>query len=220
MSIVSNVHSILPLEKDSKPLNGQRLARVIAKKNKDGEYESENLTQSLCVSVPFITDEEISDVIAELLPHIRNMCEDAQDKLIREFRVQHGRNEIPQDAIAMDAIVQFLNESANGSRITKEWMQGWFTESYSEAATAFIRSAIDGAAEKVIEQKVNVLRDMFSGFASARYSPEIPKCKAMLRFGAYVGEENWDARMKMIQTKTSKILAEKEAELQADALGF
>lgn len=220
MSNVSNVHSIHNLEKDSRPLSGQRLARVIAKKNKDGEYESPNLTQSLCVSVPFISDEEISNVIVELLPYVRGMCEDAQDKLIREFRVQHGRNEIPGEAIGMDAIVQFLSESANGSRITKEWLQGWFSENYSDAAEAFIRSAIDGAASQVIEAKVNVLRDMFSGFASARYSPEIPKCKAMLRFGAYVGEDNWDARMQMIQKKTQKIMTEKEAELQVDALGF
>lgn len=220
MSVISDVHQFQPLNKDSKPLSGQRLARLIAKKNRNDEYESAHLTQSMCVSVPMIGYDEIGEQIEQLMPHIQGMLEDAQDACIREFRLQHGRDEIPQDAISIQAIVTYLEESSKGSRITKEWMQSWFIESYGDAASQFIRNAIDGAADEIIQSKVAVIRDMFAGFASARYSPEIPKLKAMIRFISYIGPDNCDARMTAIGRKCTQILAIKEAEMASDALGF
>jgi hypothetical protein len=61
---------------------------------------------------------------------------------------------------------------------------------------------------------------MFAGFASGKYSPDIPKCKAILKFGEFLGQDNWDARMQVIQAKTEKIKKEKEDALNMDALGF
>lgn len=219
MSIISNVHQFHPL-KEAKVLSGQRLARVIAKAQKDGSYPSSNLTESLGVSIPLISDDEIANVIDQLLPHVRSMCENAQDGLIREFRVEHGRNEIPQEAIAIDKVIEYLESSSNGSRVTTEYLQQWFTEGYSEAATRFVRAAIDGAADEIVEKKVNLIRDMFAGFASPRFSPEIPKCKAMIRFSSYVGEENQCGRMQAFTKRAIEILKKKEEEMSADALGF
>jgi len=76
------------------------------------------------------------------------------------------------------------------------------------------------AQGETIKKKMNILRDMFAGFASGKYSPEIPKCKAMIKFGEYLTEGNWDGRMQAIQAKTKKLLAEKTEALSMDALGF
>lgn len=220
MSQVSAAHNVVALAKDSKPFPLQRLARVIAKVSKDGTYPSEYLTESKCVSIPMIDAGAIAEHIESLIPHLRTLLEGAQDAIIRERIVENGSSAIHDDEINVGACVQYLEEAARGSRVTKEYLQAWFSEGYGSAAEKFIRTAIDGASEKIIEEKCNVIRDMFASFSSARFSPEIPKCRAVLRFIGYVGEDNCDARMLAIKARTQTILEKKESEMSADALGF
>lgn len=219
MSIVSNIHQFAPLDKDSKPLDGQRLVRIIAKKNREGEYQSEHLQGSLCVSVPWVDQDAVVSVIDKLMPHVMGMVRDTQDKIIREFRIEHGRNEVPGHIFDMNAVVAYLDADAAGDRVTSEYLQEWFMDSYAQIASDWIKVAIDGAAQSVIDAKVNVLRDMFAMWASPRANPNIPQLKAMIRFGAYIGDAA-DGRMSGYIGKAQVMLARKEAELQSDALGF
>lgn len=218
MSIGTN-HMFSTLTKDSKPIDGQRLCRLIAKSARDGS-KIENLSESLCVSLPIVSYEEIAASITELLPAIQGMVHDAQDAIVRELRIADGCNSINDSQIAMSEVIRWLEESSKGTRVTREWMQQWFTETYGDAAREFVKRAIPDVVDAVVEQKVNVIRDCFAGFASARYSPEIPKCRAILRFASSLSEDSVDARMSNIVAKTEKILAQKEAELASDALGF
>lgn len=221
MSNVSNVHQFAALTKTSKALTGQRLVRLIAKKNKDGVYESENLSGSLCVSVPFVNQDAVIDSIDKLLPHIVGMVQDTQDKIIREWRLTHGRNEIPGDVFSVSACVAWLDDNATGERVSSEYLQEWFRAEYGAIAERFIRTAIDGAAPEIITAKINVLRDMFAGFASNRYSPNIPQCKAMVRFVAFAADcGEIDSRLSAYAEKAQEIQTKKEAELNTDALGF
>lgn len=221
MSNVSNVHQFAPLTKDSKPLNGQRLVRLIAKKTKAGTYESENLAGSHCVSIPHIAEDDIVANIDKLLPHVVSMVKDTQDKIIREWRILHGRNEIPESEFDIASVIGWLDANATSDRFTTEYLQEWFMTEYADTAAAFIRRAIDGAADEIIAAKVSVLRDMFAGFAGARYSPAIPVCKAIIRFGDYCSENGViDSRMDTFVGKTREILEKKEQELASDALGF
>lgn len=223
MSNVSNRHAFAKLEKNSKPLSGQRLVRLIAKKDKEGMYASSNLTESLFVSIPPIDTDKITDHIGALIPHIVSMLEGTQDQIIREKRIEFGHDSIDESDFDIDKCIAFLDASASGSRLTTEYLQSWFTEMYSEAAAEFIATMNKCAVGELSEEqlkKVNVLRDMYSGFASARYSPDIPKCKAMIRFGEFLGEGNADSRMTQFIDKAKKIKTEKEAEMSSDALGF
>lgn len=222
MSVVSNIHTISPLTKDSKPLSGQRLVRMIAKRTKDGSYESPNLQGSHCVSIPHINQDHIVDVIDKLLPHVVALCKDTQDKIIREWRITHGRNEIPESVFDVAAIVGYLDASATSDRFTTEYLQEWFMAEYGDIAARYIRAAIDGAAQDIVDAKVNVLRDMFAGFASGRYSPNIPQCKAMDKFRHFVADMEGDTsgKLDMFADKAQDIRAKKEAELSVDALGF
>ncbi len=219
MSNVSNVHQFHVLDKSSKALSGQRLVRLIAKKDSKGQYPSENLQGSLCVSVPVLAQDDVENVIDRLMPHVVAMCKDAQDKIIREWRIEHGRNEIPEEAFSIDKVVEYLDSAAAGDRVSVEYLQEWFIDSYASAAQQFIRIAIDGAAPEIVEHKVNVLRDMFAGWSSNRYSPNIPQLRAMIRFGAYLGDDA-DGRMAGYIARAQKMLEVKEQELSADALGF
>jgi hypothetical protein len=227
MSNIGNTHLVQKLEKQSTALSGQRMARVIAKKNKDGSYESANLSESKFVSVPLIT-ELAPNQISVLMPHVLKMIWDVQDSIIRELIVNDGITSVHDDQISVDAVSVFLDESAKGSRITTEYLAKWFTESYLEAAMQFVcvmskfdPDTLTPEQEQVIEKKCAVLRDMFTGWASPRYSPDIPKCKGMIKFGEFLGEVvNDDARMSAYLKKAQEVKEVKEKELSCDALGF
>lgn len=220
MSNVSNVHTFEALDKDSKPLTGQRLIRLIAKSDREGKYKSENLTSSMCVSVPYVREEDVIEVIDKLIPHVIALVQDTQDKLAREFRIQHGRNELPQSAIGMDAVIAYLSESAAGDRVTKEYLQEWFISSYATIAADWITAVSGGnISSDVVEKKVSVLCDMFAGWASPKYSPNIPQLRAMIRFTQHTDMSS-DTRMQMLSEKCQKMLDKKESELSSDALGF
>lgn len=215
---IGNNHLFSPLTKDSKALAAdQRLVRLIAK----GKEKHENLQASLCVSVPVVSQDAIVNVIDKLLPHVVGMVQDAQDKIIREWRLEHGRNEIPQDVFGVEQVIAWLDANARGDRVSAEYLAEWFMDGYEEIAKEFIQAAMGGnVTDTVIAQKTNVLREMFTGFASAKYSPSIPVCKAITRFAEYSAERGGDARMAQYGTKAAEILARKEAELSANALGF
>lgn len=222
MSIISNTHQFNKLEKNSTALSGQRLVRLIAKANRDGKYASEHLNESLCVSIPRISDESIVNVIDRLIPHIVRMCEDAQDKIIREYRIESGRNEVMESVFDIDAVVGFLAADAAGDRVTKEYLAEWFATSYAGVATEWIKTISGGNMnDELIETKCSVLRDMFAGWASPKYSPNIPSLKAIIRFATYcVDSDCADSRMESIVNKAATMLDKKEKELSTDALGF
>jgi hypothetical protein len=226
---IGTSHVINKLEKNSKALPLQRLARIIAKKNKDGDYESEHLKESKCISVPMLQPQFTPEQINAIAPHIVGMLESAQDSIIRDLIITDGVSSIHENQISFDECVKYLDDSAKGNRVTSEYMNKWFFDTYGEPALEFICTQVckfdpeelTADQSNVIEKRSNVLASMFAGFASGKYRPDIPKCKAIAKFGEWLGgEENWDSRMKNIQEKTAKIRKELEDALSMDALGF
>jgi hypothetical protein len=163
MSVVGNRHTLTPLTKTSKAMDGQRLVRVIAKQDKEGTYP-DNLKESLCVSIPKIEEATVQSSITSLMPHIVAMLGDAQDSIIRELRITTGCNEVSDDEIGIGKVIEWLDEESTGSRLTKEMLAKWFTESYSDVAAEFIAEMMKfGKVEelsedqsKVVAQKINV----------------------------------------------------------------
>src|SRR6476620_2702836 len=85
---ISNRHTLVKLEKNSKPMAGQRLARVIAKAakealgadwvEKNNGFYNPNLLESMCVSIPHVEQAEIVENIDSLVPHIMGLIQDTQ----------------------------------------------------------------------------------------------------------------------------------------------
>jgi len=219
MSVISDRHQFSQLTKFSKPLDGQRLVRLIAK----GENKSPNLSESMCVSIPQVTQDQVADAIDRLLPHVVGLVQGAQDKIIREYRITSGHDGVGDNAIGMEEVIQWLDANAAGDRVSAEYLTEWFKEEYWDAATQYVASAlgldvVNGEVPMVVIQKCNVLRDMFTGWASPKYSPAIPKLRAMIRFAGSVSEV--DGRMSGLVTKCNVMLEKKLAEMTDDALGF
>lgn len=222
MSIVSTSHAFTQLTKDSAPMSGQRLVRLIAKASRDGKYPSPHLTESLCVSVPRLTQEEVIESIDRLIPHLVRMCEGVQDKLVREYRIESGRDDVHQDIFGMSQVIAYLDADSLGDRVTREYLAEWFIGSYGDVARDWINTVSGGAlAEDIVSSKCDVLRDMIAGWASPKYSPPIPALRASIRFIDHcVAGDVCDSRMAGIREKCVRMLERKENELSADALGF
>lgn len=239
MSVISNRHQIVLMDKKSKAMNGQRLVRIIAKAasaplgdnwvKKESGFYNPHLTASMCVSVPHIELSDVQAQITALLPHIGVMLESVQDSIIGELRKESGTDGINDAEISVAACIAYMESENKGNRVTSEYLAKWFEDTYSLAAAEFI-ATMCGFSEDcnnwtpdqvvVIETKSRAIRDMFAGFASGKYSPDIPKCKAMIRFCEFIGAESLDVRMVTYRDKAVKIKSEKEKELSVDALGF
>ena len=100
MSIGTN-HMFSPLTKTSRAIDGQRLVRLIAK----GENKPEHLQESLCVSVPVVTAEQVAESIESLIPAVVGFVMDTQDKIIREYRIESGHASINEEQFNIAACV-------------------------------------------------------------------------------------------------------------------
>lgn len=211
---IGTAHVFNSLTKDSKALAAdQRLVRLIAK----GKNKSENLRESLCVSVPQVTIEQVTEYIDVLMPYVVGMVSDTQDKIIREYRVESGAADIHESLFDVSHCVAWLAENATGERLTGEMLKDWFDEDYQEAVREWLRSkpALNGATDDKIGHVYTVVRDLIVQYANPHFKPNLKQCDMILDLGQSV--EN-DGRMIGIVAKTQgfkdKLLAE------ADALDF
>lgn len=151
MSIVSNIHSLVPfISGESKPMSGQRLAKVGFKKTK----ENPNPLQSVCASVPFLQREEVLGQIESLLPHIGTWLEGVQDQIIRALYEGSGgqRKEVRSEEISVAQCVAFLSAESTGSRLSTEAISQWFKSNLEESLIVLIAGKLGFAqGEEEIE---------------------------------------------------------------------
>lgn len=130
MSNVSTRHAVTPfVSGESKPLSGQRLARVGYKKTK----ENPNPLQSVCASIPFVAVPS-PEQITRLMPHIGNMLEAAQDGIFRSmYESSHGAlRDITDDDISIDACISYLDAAAAGDRLSADAIKAWFAQNVAD----------------------------------------------------------------------------------------
>lgn len=218
---IGTSHVYNKLDKDSAPIGNQRLVRLIAKANRDGKYASPHLQDSLCVSVPRVTQEQVVEHIDALIPYVIGMVQDVQDKIIREHRITTGSGDIHENLFSIGECIAHMEAASAGDRVSKEYLTEWFSSNYAPMAREWINSVAGGnLAESVIDAKCDVLMGMFTGFASPKYSPAIPHLRAMIRFAQSISDDAADTRMAGYVEKAIAMLDKKEKELSMDALGF
>lgn len=169
MSNVSTRHNVLPFTAGkSEALTGQRLAKIGYKKTK----ENPNPAQSICVSVPRITDQEITGEIQKLFPIIRDALESLQDQVIRSLYESRECSidrfsSVSDEEISINACVAFAESARNGGRITKEYLENWFKNELSDSLTIAIaeRLGTEDTEDVRIVQALNGYRDLFSSLS-------------------------------------------------------
>lgn len=203
------------LDKDQTLLKIQAKKADLGTRTPEGDTVKEYhpcLTESKCVSVPTLTDEVIVDSAINLIPHMRNLLDDARKEICKEL-ILSGASSVADEQISVAAAIAYLDANVAGNRMTTELVSAWFTEYYADAALKFVSrkaaSQIDGSLNDVqraqAEKYVNALRGIFELFASPKYVPAQNHYTAVLNFTKYSEiSEGDDSRMDKIVSRCVK----------------
>lgn len=172
MSNISNRHNVNPfVSGQSDPLTGQRLAKVGYKSTKANPAKY----PSICVSVPPISTQEITDNISALIPAIKNMLANAQDGVIRGlYEGSDGTlSSVSDNEISVLACVGFLESESSGGRLTKEGIENWFSGNLEDNLSVIIAAKLgfDMSTDEqmiVIGKHVKGYKDLLSSLSGGK----------------------------------------------------
>jgi hypothetical protein len=136
MSIVdTNTNTVVAYTSgQTKPMHGQRLASFNWKTSTDKDSLWFGLKRaSKAVSVPVIADEVITSNLPLLIPHVRSYLAGVQDKIIRAaMETNDNLLHITNESIGIAAILEYLEDSDESGRLTKESVAAWFDASIAD----------------------------------------------------------------------------------------
>lgn len=184
---ITNRHSVVPFTAgESKPMTGQRLAKVGYKSTKKNPARF----KSVCVSVPEIPENNIRSELDRLIPHVRTMLENAQDGIIRSLYESREGNlsEVSDDEISVLSCIAFMDAEAAGDRLKKEHIENWFDAELSDSLFVLIAEKLgfnepteNQTAE--VQKHVRVYRQVLSMLAGGKtllQPKQIQGCKTAL----------------------------------------
>lgn len=177
MSNVSSVHNIKEYVIGvTKPFTGQRLAKVTYKVDKSTGIKPE----SVCVSVPPISQDDVMNSFEQFIPHLLGMIERTQDNMIRVIH-ESKCSVVQDDDISIARVLEFLNEESSGGRITKKDAIEWFNNTLEDPLTLALSAKLGVSEEPSKEEsdKVTKLVEEFKNNISAltagnvKYNPDV-----------------------------------------------
>ena len=192
----------------SKPFDGQRLSKVIYKARNGNEAAKPNV----CASIPLVTNQDVENQIQALMPYIRSMVADTQDKIIRE-RYEAGATSIGHDEISVACCVAYLEEDSKSGRMTGDDIRAWFASELQDGIMVALADKLNVGDNptpdetKKIEQALNVYRDKFASLAGGKTSLSEPVCDKLLTVMALAN----DAENPITQKLTKRIEDMKKA---------
>ena len=147
-----------------------------------------------------IPKEEIEDKLTALMPHIKNMLADVQDKVIRSlYEGSEGNlSSVADSEISVTACIGFLEAESEGGRLTRDAVQNWFDSSLADNLTVYIAEKLgfndpSEAQMAQIEQHVKGYREVLaslSGGATSLAVPQIKGCRKALELLATSVEDD------------------------------
>lgn len=161
MSNISNQHTVIPfVAGETKPLTGQRLAKIGYKKTKD----QPNPPKSIAVSLPTLTDSDITANIHKIVPLVREACENVQDKIIRSLYEsrEYALERVADNEIGFDQIAAFVTAEQSGGRLTKEYLESWFESNLRDNLTVVIADKL--GFEELNEVQLEVVGKHLAGY--------------------------------------------------------
>lgn len=192
---ISNRHPLsLFTAGESKPITGQRLAKIGYKQTEAMTKKGEVAPPSVCASVPHIAVADITENVNRLMPYICTMLEGAQDGIIRSLYEsgQHQLIGIDDADISVSACVSYLAAEAAGDRLKKETIEQWFDSEVSENLTVFLAEKL-GFDELtpdnmvVVNKHVAIYRQLISSLAGGKTileTKQINGCKKAISLSA------------------------------------
>lgn len=189
MSIINSAaHNVVPyVSGKTKAFDGQRLATITYKTIRDKEHPLFNVKrESKAVSLPVIEDAVVSENLTVLMPHIKAVLYKAQDAIIREKLDNDSKlSFITPEDIGMPAILEYLDNSSESGRLTKESVAKWFDETIADNLMLALADKM-GISEhptqeqsKQIETIVAQFKDKVSALAGGKTMYEAKMCESL-----------------------------------------
>lgn len=183
-AIQENVHTVTSyISGVTKAFTGQRLATVTFKTSKDKDSLYFGMKrESKAVSIPAITNDEITANMALLLPRVKELVQATQDKIIREaITANDSLLHVTQESISLAACLEYLEDSNESGRLTKETVATWFDSEVLEMLSLALAeklgvSEVPTQAESdKIEAVVNEFKGKVASLAGGKtsFSPKI-----------------------------------------------
>jgi hypothetical protein len=205
MSNISSLHSVVSYTSGkTKPLEGQRLAKVTYKVDKATGIKPE----SKAVSIPVLEWANVEPHINALKGEFLGMIHSVQDKIVRN-KIESGAKSISDDDIIMSAVVSYL-QSESG-RLTGDDIRAWFTESLKEPLMLAFASKLgipeDSAPSADQETKLNAIlkgyEDSFAKLASGAASFNDAQSTNMIKAMEFMDSEDY-LRIRFTERLTKK----------------
>ena len=195
MSIIGTRHSFqLFIAGESKPQDGQRLAKIGYKQTEAMTKRGETAPPSACVSIPQIPVDQIRANIDRLLPYIGTMLENAQDGILRSLYESSGHvlGSVDDADISVSACISYMAAEAAGDRLKKEHIEQWFDSEVKENLFVFLAEKLgcdDLTQEntKVIDKHVGIYRQLIGSLAGGKAileTKQINGCKKAISLSA------------------------------------
>jgi len=195
MAIIGTHHSLsLFTAGESKPVAGQRLAKIGYKQTAAMTKAGETAPPSVCASVPQVDPAQITANIDRLLPYIGTMIENAQDGIIRSLYESAGHVLISVDDadISVSACISYLAAEAAGDRLKKDVIEQWFDSEVAENLTVFLAeklgfSELTAENMKVVDKHVGIYRSLIGSLAGGKTileTKQINGCKKAIQLAA------------------------------------
>lgn len=197
-----------------------RTAKVMYKVAKTGENAGVKKGNNVCLLVPHFSSSEVTEVINNLMPHIKALIEAEQDKIIKGLHVSGGDDYLVNpDLLSMSAVIKSLEESkTSGTRMNKEVITSWFTDNLAESLSILFADKLgvsetptEAEAEKV-SMFMNVYKNKFAGLASNLVTYSVEETDKLLVALDKVSEldDSFEASTKSDNLITCKIIEKLE----------
>lgn len=174
MSVISNRHAIVAFDsKTSKAQEGQRLAKIGYKESKSGRT-------SVCCSIPFVETSEVVANLTQFLPHVQELVQATQDKIIRAAH-EAGKTEVSDAELSIAEVLSFLDSESQGDRLSKEVIGQWFDGNLADILTlAFAEKlGISDNATQEDDKKISLIvgsyKEKLASLSGSKtlYTPEV-----------------------------------------------
>lgn len=165
MSNISTQHSVIPfVSGETKPLSGQRLAKVGYKQTKAMSDKGEIAPKSVAASLPVITDEDIVSNVHLIIPLIREACENVQDKIIRSLYESRDYvlERVSDSDIGFAQIAGYVASEQSGGRLTKEYLESWFEANMRDNLTVVVADKL--GFDELNEVQLEVVNKHIAGY--------------------------------------------------------
>lgn len=176
---------------------GTRIVKCLYQAATSGANKGKKAQENAYVRIPtkHLTDERVMDNIAELVPFITSWLQDIEAGMIKENH-RKGILRVVTEYLAIDKLIDHLEENAISSRLNKVMIEEWFSKTIADALAVKFASKLglnEHSSELELERIELVLaayRNKFSSLASPKIFIKEDDCLAMINVIRECGADN------------------------------